>query len=300
MTSVRKLRKISGCCLYLGVQNQFPLTIQKTSQIFQNRLMLPYVLAVCLVGMTVANIVLDYLYTQFQRSSFYILESLLFSASFWMLFLPLVIILSKYLKRRQRLGFVCALTFSIITVHFLAYPAVVWVLSKAFFTHTFSYWQTLGFSLSAYFIKAVFIYGASVFIFFLYKLKSSVIETKAKEERFMTSIVVLDANVKKIVLAVEDVFYFSANPPYINIYHLSQKYLHSTTLKSLESQLCGKQFVRIHKAHIVNITKIIATQSRKNGDYDITLLDYTVLRVSRSYAKNFKLRFSEQHQLTAK
>jgi DNA-binding LytR/AlgR family response regulator len=71
-------------------------------------------------------------------------------------------------------------------------------------------------------------------------------------------------------------------------------------LKSLENQLDKKQFIRIHKSHIINLQKIISYQSRQNGDYDVTLSDGTVLRVSRNYAKDFKSKAEQHTHLTTK
>lgn len=126
------------------------------------------------------------------------------------------------------------------------------------------------------------------------------IKEREQNQDFISTILVADHNNKKQIIQVTDILYFSANSPYISIYHYSKKYLHTATLKSLETQLDDKHFVRIHKSHIVNIHKISSIQSRQNGDYDITLSDSTILRVSRNYAKDFKSKFSEQHQLTPK
>lgn len=178
--------------------------------------------------------------------------------------------------------------------------------SKIFYTHTFDYGQTFYFGLSAYFIKTVLIYG---FLLLAYPLRlrenqpaptSEATVKKSEKRPFIDSILVTEGNNTKLVLAVKDILYISANPPYVNIYYCSRKYLHTGKLKSLETQLNGDQFVRIHKSYIANIDAIASIQSRQNGDYDITLRDDTVLRVSRNYAKHFKLRFSERHQLTAK
>lgn len=190
-----------------------------------------------------------------------------------------------------------------IAFHLFLYPALVWIISKIFYNHTFDYWQTFNFGLSAYFIKTIIIYGFSLMAFTLLNKKNQAqqtekeVEEKTKKQNFISSILISDNN-KKLLLQANDILYFSANSPYISIYHSSKKYLHSETLKSLETLLDDKQFIRVHKSHIVNIKKIASIQSRQNGDYDIILSDSTILRVSRNYAKDFKSKFSEQHQLT--
>ncbi|RBI92946.1 LytTR family transcriptional regulator [Elizabethkingia miricola] len=252
-----------------------------------------------------ANIILDYLFTIFQNSSFYFSESLLFS-SYWVIYILLLPLFFKLVGQLKKITSKLLLTNSAIVLHLIIYPALVWVLSEVFYNHTFPYWQTFNFAISAYFIKTVIIYGFLLVIITIYgqKLQSHTIAKgtigENKTKNFISSLIVSDSNSTKIVLAVDDILYFSANTPYINIYHHSKKYLHTETLKSLESQLNNNQFVRIHKSYIVNINKIMSIQSRQNGDYDVTLLDNTILRVSRSYAKNFKDKFSQQHRVSTK
>ncbi len=275
------------------------MTIQYIYQIIQKKQRLHIVITFCIVLFIFANLVLDFLFTLFRNSSYYISEAILFSVSFWVLFIPLLLGFIKCIEsnRSKRLHLVFIST--VIAIHQFAYPALVWILSEIFYYHSFSYWQTFSFSLSNYFIITAIIYLVTFAFFFKRKTQeeSTTFEVETKEENFITTIIVADSNNKKVFLQVADILYFSANSPYISIYHSSKKYLHTETLKSLETQLDGKQFVRIHKSHIVNLSKIQSIQSRQNGDYDITLINNSILRLSRSYSKNFKLNF---HQLATK
>lgn len=281
------------------------MTILQTYQFFQPKQKLSLTISIFVALFICINVLLDFLFTLFQNSSFYISESLLFS-SYWLLFLPLLTFFQKISKRIEKLEIKLLLVSFLTKVHLLFYPALVWLISKIFYVHTFDYWQTFNFGLSAYFIKTVLIYGFSFWAFTLWseKKKSSTItkeiEIEAEKKHFISSILITDATNKKLLLSVNDVFYFSANSPYINIYQHSKKYLHSETLKSLETKLDKKQFVRIHKSYIINIDKVSTIQSRQNGDYDITLANNTILRLSRNYAKNFKSTFEQHTQLTLK
>ncbi|UPT69846.1 MAG: LytTR family transcriptional regulator [Flavobacterium sp. JAD_PAG50586_2] len=279
------------------------MAIQQTYQIIGNRQRIKYSLAVCLIGLIMATVILDYWFTQFQNTPFYIFESVLFS-SFWILFLPLLLVFSKLIKSKEETGSRLILTGIIIVIHLLVYPAFVWILSKTLYYHTFSYLQTFNFGLSAYFIKSVIIYSFFLLVFTASKNKpkeqSTVLEEKIEKPSFITSIVISERNNKKAILEVNNIYYFSANPPYINIHLYSKKHLHSETLKCLEKKLDNDQFVRIHKSHIINISKIFSFQSRKNGDYDVTLSDNSVLRLSRSYVKVFKAKLEKHNRVTAK
>lgn len=276
--------------------------IQQTYQIFGNKLKLNFIIAFCIALFILVNVVLDFSFTLFQNSSFYISESLLFG-TYWLLYLFLPKIISK-INRIKKFELKLLFIISAILSHLFAYPALVWIISKLFYSHTFAYWQTFNFGISAYLIKTVLIYGFSFIVFTLLNKKIQASQNNIsieKEKKVMLqSILVSDSQNKKLLLQVNDIFYFSATPPYVSIFHSSKKHLLTETLKSLELQLDNMQFVRIHKSHIINIHKIASIQSRQNGDYDVTLLDNTILRVSRHYAKNFKSKFEQLTQLGIK
>ncbi len=279
------------------------MTAHVTYFIVRGKQKLKLLLGLCLTLLVTANIALDYLFSEFQGSAFYLSESLLFS-SYWVLYLPLLPLLLQLTKRTEKPELKLALTGAAIAVHLLVYPALVGLLSAMFYDHTFSYRQTFHFGLSAYCIKTVLIYGFSLPAFsFLHKRANPLpVIGEMKEgnppKSFVHSIVVTDSNNIRSVLVVDDIFCISASPPYVSIHHLSKKYLHNETLRSLADRLDEKQFVRIHKSHIVNLQKVISYQSRQNGDYDVMLSDGTVMRVSRNYAKEFKSKLEQYTQLT--
>ncbi|RZJ76902.1 MAG: LytTR family transcriptional regulator [Flavobacterium sp.] len=276
--------------------------MQQTYRVFGARQRIILLLSFCLIGLFVINIILDYLFTRYQNSSFYISESLLFS-SFWILFLPLLNILSKLAIGKNNMWLNLVVIISFVAIHLIAYPAMVWLLSKIFYDHTFSYFQTFNYGLSTYLIKTIIIYPFCLVAFANSKNKAAekriTVDEAFKNLEYLSSIIVSD-NRKKMVLAVNDIFYFSASSPYINIHCATKNYLCTDTMKNLEDRLDDSQFVRIHKSHILNIGKVDSFKSRKNGDYDVTLLDDEILRVSRSYANVFKTTFYNHHRLTAK
>ena len=278
------------------------MAIQQKYNTIQNKQYQNTIMVSCLFFLIVATIILDFIYSLFQNSSFFISESLLFS-SFWLLFFPLTKLLLKLIQPNKLWQNIC-FTALITCFHLSIYPALIWFLSKTFYYHTFPYWQTFNFGITEYTVKSILIYGFLV-SFFVYINKSQrrtmlPQEKQTLKQSFISSIITSDRNNKKIIIDVNEILYFSANSPYVNIFHLSKKYLHTETLKSLETQLDDKQFIRIHKSHIVNSDKIISIQSRKNGDYDVTLIDNTNLRMSRNYVAKFKSNFGKQHHLAIK
>ncbi|MBD0297490.1 MAG: LytTR family transcriptional regulator, partial [Flavisolibacter sp.] len=59
-------------------------------------------------------------------------------------------------------------------------------------------------------------------------------------------------------LKMNDILYIEAFGNYIRIHTLSGRILTLLTMKEMEAQIPSKQFFRIHKSYIVNITKIDA------------------------------------------
>lgn len=274
---------------------------QAPYQIFKSKHQRSLVLVMAVLLTLSANVAKDFLFSKVHDTSFYISESLLFS-SFWLLFPPFIfikwklskVVLSKHLRLTAPL--------ILAIVHVLTYAALVWILSEWFYTHTFSYWQTFNYGLTDYFIITIIIYGLSQVAITIYENKSlnQFIPAGIKNhlpKRLVASIIVSDGNNKKTVIATNDILYFTSNSPYVNIHHPSKKYLQTGTLKSFEAQLDNQQFMRIHKSCIVNICKVVSCQSRRNGDYDLILVDGTVLRVSRNYASAFKKGFESVHDL---
>lgn len=185
-------------------------------------------------------------------------------------------------------------------LHLGLYPALIWILSKTFYDHTFSYGQTFQYGLTAYGIYTFILYGLSFPLLRTYLKRKSTVRPTEKNPAtpaVLASILVADTNNRKTVVSTDAVFYIAANPPYVSIHLQDKKHLHRATLKSLEAQLDPAQFIRVHKSCIVNITKVRSYQSRLNGDYDLLLSNEVLLRVSRNYASGFKTAFEEPHRL---
>lgn len=212
----------------IALINKNTLTIKHTYQIFQHREKVNFIFVTCIMLFVLANVLLDFLHSLSQSSSFYISESLLFSSCYWLLFMPLVTLVLKMIQGTERLDLKLLLVKLASICHLFSYPALVFIISKIFYYHTFDYWQTFNFGLSAYFIKTVIVYGFSFLAFTLInksiqlsKIENDV-EAITDKQNFISSILIVDNNNKKLLLKVNDIFYFSANSPYISIY-ISQK-----------------------------------------------------------------------------
>lgn len=251
-----------------------------------------------IIGCILVTTGLDFLEAQLQNSSFYLSESLLFS-SFWWLFLPLLYLQLKYVKRAKEDTHLLLLIFIPPMLHLIAFPALVYVLSSIIYYHTFSYWGTFQFGITTYFFTVLILYSLPIIALTFFRSRSlsgqNNPESQTQSKPYSVSSFVVADGYKRVHIETKDILYFSANPPYTTIHHKTKNYLYSATLKSILANADSRLFVRIHKSVIVNCGQVQSYTSRHNGDYDLTMNDGTVVRLSRNYAKDFKSRF-ETHR----
>ncbi|HNJ56456.1 MAG TPA: LytTR family DNA-binding domain-containing protein, partial [Chitinophagaceae bacterium] len=195
------------------------------------------VLVVCIFG----TLGLDWITARLSQSSFYFSESFLFS-SFWWLFVPGLLLQFRLAHSFKSIGSQILLIALPALWHLFAYPALVWMLSSAFYDHSFAYRQTLHFELQAYSFVLLFAYTLP-FIFF--KIGNNKIQVLEKAEApaqvpdvvsTITSLWVNDGK-RKIQIYPRDIFYITSSSPYIYLHLQQKKYLHSQSLKSILQQL---------------------------------------------------------------
>jgi two-component system LytT family response regulator len=77
--------------------------------------------------------------------------------------------------------------------------------------------------------------------------------------------------------------WLEADDNYVHVHTASRKYLLRRTLQDLLAQLGEQRFARIHKSAAVNIAAIASLTPLFKGDYEISLRNGVVLRLSRRY-----------------
>ena len=92
---------------------------------------------------------------------------------------------------------------------------------------------------------------------------------------------------KSTILKTDNIKWISSDGPYLFIHTPGKKYLVTDSLKNIVTAL-PENFKRIHRSTIVNVDLIVEIKSRLNGDYDLTLRDGNVIRLSRNYSKSLK------------
>ncbi len=247
---------------------------------------------VVLVLVLLVTIFQDYLHSRYNDYSFYASESFLFN-TFWILILPVSLILNLAFKKISsfvgiRVLLVKRLLFVFLAsiFHILLFSGLVHLVSELFYEYTFTFFRNLKYTLSEDLYKYLLIYSVIALVL-IRKKKANLMEARKYTDQIITG-----SARTKTVIKTSDIFFITAESPYIAIHTLDKKQLHTATLKSILMQLDPDKFVRIHKSTIVNLNKVTSYKSRLNGDYDIQLSNQHELRLSRNYVDNFRARFS--------
>jgi two-component system LytT family response regulator len=104
---------------------------------------------------------------------------------------------------------------------------------------------------------------------------------------FLDRVVVKDRHKISIIMA-EQIRYIESLDDYVFIYTDTGRHMKQKTMKYFETNLSPKDFIRIHRSYIVNVTQIAEIQQYEKDSYVVLLRDRTKLKVSKSGYKNLK------------
>ena len=239
-----------------------------------------------LLGITLLLICKDLFHSFVMDYNFYITESLLFGL-LWLLFVPFLILSWRFSKKfGKNISLISPLFFSIF--HIAIFSVLVFLISALFFNHTFNFLRIFSDTLADYGLSCLLIYGLSIFI------DTKFPTTKIDELNNLEKIRVEFKNGIKL-LAHEDILYVRTERPYIALVTKERTYLHNSTLKDFIEKVPKDIFIQIHRSTIINTAHICSYKSRKNGDYDVKMLNEDTLRASRNFNEFFKKYSRKNH-----
>lgn len=84
------------------------------------------------------------------------------------------------------------------------------------------------------------------------------------------------------------IYCLKASGNYVEIFCQSEKYLKRITIKQLLSILSSKNFVQVHRSHIVNLDKVLKLNNTEAGAGILILDNNQTLAVSKNYKSSLK------------
>ena len=92
---------------------------------------------------------------------------------------------------------------------------------------------------------------------------------------------------------IRDIDWIDAAGDYMCVHVGNRTHIMRTTMKELESRLAASVFQRVHRSTIVNLERVEKVSSHMNGEYYLTLIGGSTLKMSRSYKNKIKHFFPE-------
>jgi len=86
----------------------------------------------------------------------------------------------------------------------------------------------------------------------------------------------------------EDIDWIDSQGNYVALHAGGRKHLVRDTIKSVESKLDPRKFVRVHRSAIINLDRLTKLQPYFHGEYVVTLSDGTTLTSSRGYSDRLR------------
>lgn len=223
-------------------------------------------------------------------------ESILFK-TVWFLFIPILVILCKRLKNERIDNYTKASVFivSAIAIHLLILPFIGVFFSVLFYEGRYDLYKFFSYALAHDLYKLAIVYTSFVLGYKYFSNRPGNIDIQENNPTLDT--IIINNGRENTIVNVEDIVQITSATPYIFIHLDNKRYLHSETLKSICNILDSNVFVRVHKSTVVNSTKVGSFKSRLNGDYDLQLTNGELVRLSRTYAADFKKHFNANQRV---
>lgn len=218
-------------------------------------------------------------------------ESLLFK-SIWFLYIPILMVLYQKIRNTGLQHFTKTAIFIVfpIIIHLTILPCIASIVSLLFYQGRYDLFKFFSYIMTHDFYTMVLVYTGFVLGYqYLSNRKQEVTPT---EKTCTSDTLVINNGRDNVIINIENIIQITSATPYVAIHLEHRKYLHSETLKSIHEQLGHTVFIRVHKSALVNLSQVRSFKSRLNGDYDLQMAEGSTVRLSRTYAAEFKRRFT--------
>jgi two-component system LytT family response regulator len=110
--------------------------------------------------------------------------------------------------------------------------------------------------------------------------------------RHLDRLVVKSAGVTRF-LRVDEIDWVEGAGIYVNLHVAGKSLLYRSALTQLAASLDPERFIRVHRSAIVNIDSIVRLDAVSHGEFDVTLRDGSVARISRTYRALLEQRLGQ-------
>uniref|UniRef100_UPI001C545EAD LytR/AlgR family response regulator transcription factor n=1 Tax=Winogradskyella ursingii TaxID=2686079 RepID=UPI001C545EAD len=227
----------------------------------------------------------DYIYSRIHQTGFYLSESSLYN-TFWIFFIPFTIFINRLIKiinpnnklSKLPLNLGIGIVFSFL--HIILFASLFVFVSSLIFSPTHRFLNIFNSLFSNQFYIALLWYIVFPAIY-ISKLKPTYSKKPYSDK------INLKIGSKILSVSTSAIQFISTDKPYSIVHTNGKKILDNKSLKEFETELDPTIFLRVHRSSIINATYVKELKSRNNGDYDATLKNGQVIRLSRHFRNNW-------------
>lgn len=170
-----------------------------------------------------------------------------------------------------------------------------YLLMRLFFRDGNAFISYLDASLIWKIIEALFLYIIVILVYFLFsanekleeKEKNEIKRNKLNNTGGLERISVKDRQ-QIHVIQVQEINYIEACGDYVSLFTATGSFLKEQTMKYFEENLSSKQFVRIHRSYIVNVSEVAKIELYEKESYRVHLKSGKILKASNNGYKSLK------------
>ncbi len=225
-----------------------------------------------------------------------LLDSLVFNMIFAFCVIPLWYPV-HYICWKERTWYLNVIThLAIIGLLLLVWLGPGYLLMELFSKEDSPYSYFLKSSLLWKVLEGVFFYVVTVLSYFLF-LAIETLKEKEKNEMRLAQLIQNDHLLDRVavkdrqqihVIPVQDIHYIEACGDYVSLFTVNGSFLKEKTMKYFTENLSSKQFVRIHRSYIVNVSEVDKIELYEKENYRIHLKNGKILKASPSGYKTLK------------
>jgi len=182
-----------------------------------------------------------------------------------------------------------------IVLLLLVWLGAGYLLIHLFFGSNDIYISYLNRSLFWRIIEGIFLYIIVILAYFLFLINEKLEEKEKNEVRL--SQLIKTGGLERIavkdrqqihIIQVQEINYIEACGDYVSVFTATGSFLKEQTMKYFEENLPAKQFVRIHRSSIVNVSEVLKIELYEKESYRIYLKNGKILKASSSGYKALK------------
>lgn len=170
-----------------------------------------------------------------------------------------------------------------------------YLVMRLFFREESAFINYLDASLTWKIVEGIFLYIIVILVYSLFSINEELKEKEKNEVKL--SQLIKSGGLERIavkdrqqiyVIPIQEINYIEACGDYVSLFTATDSFIKEQTMKYFEENLPSKQFVRVHRSFIVNVSEVVKIELYEKENYRIHLKTGKILKASNNGYKSLK------------